>query len=705
MPTYSLTLRGEQGTKLTTQQLDGNFVYLDENTPKGLTISYSKGDPVLSLKDGKDTLFGTSIPISLFQDPDCCPKIDEEEIAFGKPNSTGITSSNYFYIRKNNKNLVFGCDQLISGTVFSSIILGGGSNCFNNTGDCTFGFNSLVGGSCNQIKSSDNFNMCNNVIISGRCNYIEYRSSRSSIIGGGDNLITTSPIAATANENRNSSIVGGCANTIYSSCQSSIIGGRSNTLCACSCQSSIIGGLNNTIYSNSGQSSIIGGQCNYMIESCNAAIVGGQLNKLESFGSIIIGGFSQSIGTSSFATLIGGCCNSIENGSTRSFIVGGALNKIENSSVRSSILGGFCNLISDSDDVSIINGRNNCFYTGTRYSSIVSSRESYIRDNIRQSSIIGSNCSKIVGPENSLSSNSVISGGLCNCISCSNNSVIIGGNCLLLNNEDNVVFIPELKINDADNDNAVNKILVWDDTNKYVKYRDENTIAGGGTGPQGPQGFQGPQGPQGLTGSQGPQGFIGSQGPGGGAQGDQGPQGPQGFQGQGSQGPQGFQGSQGPQGTQGFQGPTGPGSTLYYGSWYNGDTISVTGSIALPTQFTGVSGFSITNNSRITAQYQGVYNVQFSAQFFQEINADYSKVWIWLTKNGSILSESQRTMIHPQMEVYWTCSWNWMVAMSPNEYVEINWRYFIPDGSFINVFLSGSELNTPSIIASIHRVG
>ena len=61
--------------------------------------------------------------------------------------------------------------------------------------------------------------------------------------------------------------------------------------------------------------------------------------------------------------------------------------------------------------------------------------------------------------------------------------------------------MPKLKIATASNIEA-SRLLVWDTTDNYVKYRDVSSISGG-SGPQGPTGSQGEIGPQGLSGPQG----------------------------------------------------------------------------------------------------------------------------------------------------------------------------------------------------------
>jgi len=59
----------------------------------------------------------------------------------------------------------------------------------------------------------------------------------------------------------------------------------------------------------------------------------------------------------------------------------------------------------------------------------------------------------------------------------SGQSVILGGTNLCLNSEPNLVYVPELKVATASNDDALNKVLVWDDTStSKMKWRNLSVI-------------------------------------------------------------------------------------------------------------------------------------------------------------------------------------------------------------------------------------
>jgi hypothetical protein len=128
---------------------------------------------------------------------------------------------------------------------------------------------------------------------------------------------------------------------------------------------------------------------------------------------------------------------------------------IPSSSIDSLILGGSSNILSGGSYKSSIIGGDSNFLTASDYASI-----------------IGGNSNSAIG---------------------SPRSVILGGSNLTLDEESDLVFVPELKIDSASNDDSLTKILVWDDeSTKKVKFRNVNTISGGEGG-----GSQGPQGPTG----------------------------------------------------------------------------------------------------------------------------------------------------------------------------------------------------------------
>lgn len=276
-------------------------------------------------------------------------------------------------------------------------------------------------------------------------------------------------------------------------------------------------------------------------------------------------------------------------------------------------------------------------------------------------------------------------------------------------------------------------------------------------GPPGPQGVQGPQGIQGIQGIQGPQGETGAaltvlgsypdlaafQAGAGGSpgapgtawiiesdgslyvwntatnawedvgdlQGPQGVQGPQGIQGE--QGPQGVQGIQGIQGETGPQGVPGPaGGFGSRGSFYDIQDQSVTTvSTGQPvlvrqTDATCTNGFSVVNNSRITAANTGIYNIAFSFQLHNRGGGgNGTSVEIWLVKNGITVPDTNTRINVNTNSPYVVAAWNFFLQMDASQYVEIYWA---TDNHNITLEHNTGSMGgpvIPSTIITVNQVG
>jgi len=313
MSTYSLTLRTDKGSKLTSQELDNNFLYVLENSSGSVDI-------------------------------------DHTQVAFGST-SSGLTSSEHFTFEKNQINLIIGLSHSVVGTVSNSVILGGYLNSFiliSSTGSATF---------------SDANSIFNSSIIGGCYNTIQY-SSHSSIVGGACNsIIGISDSVYDCSPNYNT-ILGGCCNTICKSDYSSIIGGGSNAIIGYDGDySAILAGRYNIISDDAEDSVILGGCYNSICyDTQSSGIIGGACNKIEnsSCGSVILGGCCNTLSNNSkYSSIIGGCCNTLSDASKYSSIIGGRCNTLTGTSSFSSILGGFCNTIGTQSCNSAILGGNN----------------------------------------------------------------------------------------------------------------------------------------------------------------------------------------------------------------------------------------------------------------------------------------------------------------------------------------------------------
>jgi hypothetical protein len=209
----------------------------------------------------------------------------------------------------------------------------------------------------------------------------------------------------------------------------------------------------------------------------------------------------------------------------------------------------------------------------------------------------------------------------------------------------------------------------------------------GPQGPQGPIGLQGPKGDTGETGSKGDKGDTGDTGA------------------------TGSTGAKGDKGDKGDTGNTGPaGGFGSYGSWYDtadqiANTVS-TGQAVLIRQQDVVSGFTRTNNSRITAANAGIYNLAFSMQLHNRGGGgNGTSVEIWLTKNGQPVVDSNTRVTVNTNSPYIVSAWNFFQQMAIGDYLELYWAT-----DNLNIVM---EHNTgsmggpaiPSAIVTINQVG
>ena len=81
---------------------------------------------------------------------------------------------------------------------------------------------------------------------------------------------------------------------------------------------------------------------------------------------------------------------------------------------------------------------------------------------------------------------------------------------------------------------------------------------------------------------------------------------------------------------------------------------------------------SIVNDSRITVAYDGVYNIQFSAQL-DKTDSGEDLVDIWLRYNGADVVWSNTRVTMPKNDAKLVASWNFVMTMTANSYAEIMW--------------------------------
>jgi hypothetical protein len=91
------------------------------------------------------------------------------------------------------------------------------------------------------------------------------------------------------------------------------------------------------------------------------------------------------------------------------------------------------------------------------------------------------------------------------------------------------------------------------------------------------------------------------------------------------------------------------------------------------------NGIAIVDGSKITVDYPGVYNLQFSVQIQNSDNAPQD-VSIWLKQNGTdlvgstgLISIPARKSASAGEEAHGIFGWNYFVTMVANDYIQLYW--------------------------------
>jgi hypothetical protein len=120
------------------------------------------------------------------------------------------------------------------------------------------------------------------------------------------------------------------------------------------------------------------------------------------------------------------------------------------------------------------------------------------------------------------------------------------------------------------------------------------------------------------------------------------------------------------------------------------------------------NGVSI-NTSKITVEYAGIYNLQFSAQF-QNTDTAFQDVYIWLRQNGVDITGSTGFVSIPNRHAgtdgHSIVGWNYFLTMKANDHVEIYWSVPNTAVSIQHLAASGTPTkpSTQSVVATLSFV-
>ena len=147
---------------------------------------------------------------------------------------------------------------------------------------------------------------------------------------------------------------------------------------------------------------------------------------------------------------------------------------------------------------------------------------------------------------------------------------------------------------------------------------------------------------------------------------------------------------------------------LHYGS-FSDTTLQVAASINTAYGMTfnttdSSNGVSIGSpTSRLVADFQGVYNVQFSAQL-DKTSGGTGNIYIWLRKNGTNVPNTATTIAIQGTAARTVAAWNFIIQLEPTQYVELMWA---TDDTSVRI-LAASATSVwpaiPSVIATLTQV-
>jgi hypothetical protein len=153
---------------------------------------------------------------------------------------------------------------------------------------------------------------------------------------------------------------------------------------------------------------------------------------------------------------------------------------------------------------------------------------------------------------------------------------------------------------------------------------------------------------------------------------------------------------------------------LPYGAWQDSvDQVAANTTTAYPVTFDTIdyeNGVRLVSTSRLTADYSGLYNLQFSIQLSNIANST-EDVSIWFRKNGTNIPKSNSVFgLAPRKNAsepyYIVAALNYFVDLAKNDYVEIMWS---TTNTAVTIDAKGTQTSptrpaTPSIITTMQYV-
>lgn len=145
-----------------------------------------------------------------------------------------------------------------------------------------------------------------------------------------------------------------------------------------------------------------------------------------------------------------------------------------------------------------------------------------------------------------------------------------------------------------------------------------------------------------------------------------------------------------------------------YGAFH--DEFTQTAAINTPTPIkmrstTISNGVLITNDSEINLAFDGIYNIQFSAQLERQAGGGGGKkiVNIWLRVNGADIPWTSTFIGFVSNSVETVASWNFFYEANAGDKIELIW--YQDDDIHMITLPQNSYPATPSVIVTVNKVG
>jgi hypothetical protein len=118
-------------------------------------------------------------------------------------------------------------------------------------------------------------------------------------------------------------------------------------------------------------------------------------------------------------------------------------------------------------------------------------------------------------------------------------------------------------------------------------------------------------------------------------------------------------------------------------------------------------GVRIVDNSKITFDYDGIYNLQFSAQFQNDATNSENDVAIWLKKNGTNVTGSAGFIAVPRKtgntDGHAVPSWNYLLSINSGDYYQFYWSTTDTDVT-LKYYPSNNHPSVPSLIVTATQI-